>query len=130
MVRLPPTRPRGNVDTDGSRLELAMRWVAPLAWGLRLPSTWGSRMVLQQGVPVPVWGTDAPGAAVSISYRGASLGPFPAGATGRWEGELPAAPAALAGTTVVFASSTGARVELDDVVVGDVYVCPAASLHP
>ena len=35
-----------------------------------LPRVFGDHMVLQRGVPVPVWGTDEPGMVVTVSFAG------------------------------------------------------------
>ena len=50
---------------------------------LSLPAVFGDNMVLQQQLPVPVWGWAAPGAAVTVSFAGQSKSTH-AGADGRW----------------------------------------------
>jgi sialate O-acetylesterase len=50
-----------------------------------------SHMVLQRGIPVPVWGTAAPGAKITVRFNGIAVDP-PAttGANGKWMTRLPA----------------------------------------
>jgi sialate O-acetylesterase len=83
-------------------------------------------MVLQQEIPVPVWGTASPGSTITIRFAGQQvLGT--ADADGRWMVRLApltanAAPAVL---EVVF--SDGSIITLSDILVGEVWVCSGQS---
>lgn len=61
---------------------------------LRPAAVFSDNMVLQQGVPVPVWGKAAPGAAVSCRLEPAGAAAAgTADADGCWRLMLPALPA-------------------------------------
>ncbi len=95
---------------------------------LALPSFWGSSMVLPRGTPLVLWGTDTPGANVTVTYAGGTWhASQPAGADGRFQVALPASNATTAPQNVVVASTSGDTITLSDVVVGDVYVCSGQS---
>jgi sialate O-acetylesterase len=51
---------------------------------IQLPAIFGDNMVLQQQMPVPVWGWSAPGAEVTVKFAGQSKSTR-ADANGRWE---------------------------------------------
>jgi sialate O-acetylesterase len=88
-----------------------------------LAAVFGDHMVLQRDMPVPVWGTAAPGAKVTVTFGGSSASAV-AGQDGRWRAQLgPLAADAHAATLVVTSgepNSKGVRVE--DVLVGEVWV--------
>lgn len=88
-----------------------------------LPSVLGPGMVLQRERRVPVWGWDAPGAAVTVSFRGAEAKAV-AGADGRWETQV-ATGTAGGPFTLAIAGST--RHELADVLVGEVWIAGGQS---
>ena len=79
--------------------------------------------VLQQGKPVPVWGRAAPNEKVTVAFRDQVVAAT-AGADGRWMVYLdalkPGAPAEL----VVSGQNT---IRLQDVLVGEVWVCSGQS---
>ena len=105
--------------------------LCPSAVALTLPSTWSSSMVIQRGVPVTLWGMDAPGAIVTLTCTApwctAGLKSAPADSTGRFEVKLPKAAASTAPFTIKLTSSKGGSLALSDVLVGDVYVCSGVS---
>ena len=81
-------------------------------------------MVLQRGMPVPVWGTAAPGEEVRVSF-GAAQAKGVADAGGRWKAILPElAPAATPQSLVIEGTN---KVVIDDVLVGDVWLCSGQS---
>ncbi len=97
---------------------------------LWLPSIFSEHMVLQRGMPVPVWGFAAPGAAVTVSvYDGsAALGTALArvGDDGRWRAEL--APLPTGGRYSLLVTSKGAGIPgeemrlFSNVMVGEVWI--------
>jgi sialate O-acetylesterase len=86
---------------------------------VRLPRIFGSHMVLQQGIDVPVWGWTDAGAAVTVTLGDAAQKAV-AGADGRWSvrfGPLKAGGGPLTMTV------TGANtITLTDILVGEVWV--------
>jgi len=105
---------------------------------VRLAAPFGEHMVLQQGVPVPIWGTGAPGGdTVRLSFNGQNVIAHSDWA-GRWMVVL--APMKAGGPyqmlievgglgPVIPSSAANSRggAELNDVVVGELRVMP---LHP
>jgi sialate O-acetylesterase len=91
---------------------------------LRLPRIFQDGVVLQRGVPIPVWGWAAPGTPVVVTLAGrtARATADPAGA---WEVRLPALPAG--GPHALAVEGGGARVDVRDVRVGDVWVASGQS---
>jgi sialate O-acetylesterase len=90
---------------------------------VRLAGVFGDHMVLQRDAPIRVWGTARAGEAVRVSLSGAPRSTR-ARADGRWQLQLPAAPAG--GPHVLTVSATNTRV-LRDVLVGDVWLCAGQS---
>lgn len=84
-----------------------------------------SHMVLQQGMPVPVWGTAAAGERVRVAF-GEVGGEATADAAGRWQVTLPQQDASRAPRSLRI---TGAddTITLEDVVVGEVWLCAGQS---
>lgn len=80
--------------------------------------------VLQRGGPIPVWGTAAAGAQVTVSLAGAQV-QASAGPDGRWRANVPA-PAA-GGPYELEARAGGQSQRLTDVLVGDVWLCSGQS---
>jgi sialate O-acetylesterase len=79
--------------------------------------------VLQRNKPVPVWGNAVPGEKVTVTFRDQTV-QATADSDGRWMARLaplkPGAPASL----VVSGKNT---IKLDDIVVGEVWVCSGQS---
>ena len=80
--------------------------------------------VLQRDKPIPVWGQAAPGEKVTVRLADKIAETTVAGADGRWSVRLPAQPAG-GPFTLVFDGKN--RVELADILVGDVWVCSGQS---
>lgn len=82
-------------------------------------------VVLQRGGPIPVWGTARPGETVTVALAGASAS-AEADGDGRWAADLPAV--AAGGPYVLEARSADGRVQtVEDVLVGDVFLCSGQS---
>lgn len=94
--------------------------------GARLPNVFASGMVLQRDTDAPMWGWAEPGAEVAIQ---ATWSPertvTTADAEGRWRASVPT-PGAGGPFTVVVASNGRATV-LEDVLVGEVWLCSGQS---
>ncbi len=92
---------------------------------IKLPAIFGSHMVLQQNLNNPVWGWEIPGAGVTVSFAGQKKTAI-AGKDGKWMVKLDPVPANAAPQKVEI--STGAQtVVLEDVLVGEVWVCSGQS---
>ena len=88
-----------------------------------LPSVFSDQMVLQHSRPLPVWGWAEAGEKVTVSIAGRSAS-CRAGSDGRWEVRLGAiAPGGPHVLTVKGANS----LTIDDVLVGDVWLCSGQS---
>lgn len=96
----------------------------PSEAAVTLPAVFGDHMVLQRDRDIPVWGSDAPGTAITVRF-GAAQVTGQAGADGAWRVALPAqAASAEPRPLVVEGSST---VTLEDVLVGEVWACSGQS---
>jgi sialate O-acetylesterase len=85
----------------------------------------GSGMVLQREMPVPVWGTAAPDEAVTVSFDGQTL-TAKADAKGKWKIAL-APMKANAQSRELTIAGPGNTVTLKDVLVGEVWLCSGQS---
>src|SRR3954447_19895630 len=86
---------------------------------VQLASPFGDHMVLQQGQPVPVWGTAASGETVTVEFGGQKRSTT-AGADGKWRIDLAALTASAAPRNfTITGSSTRAPTQLQDVLVGE-----------
>lgn len=97
---------------------------------LWLPAVLGEHMVLQSDVPAPFWGTCAPAARVRVRFvaaggRAMADAETVADASGQWSVQLAALPAGLAGQIEVI--SGGEQKQLNDVVVGETWLCSGQS---
>ena len=98
--------------------------VQELEGALRLPSVFTDQMVLQRDQANPVWGWDDPGTAVTVRF-GEWEERAVADAEGRWEVELEALPAQWKPESLVIEGTD--RVEIEDVLVGEVWICSGQS---
>ena len=90
---------------------------------IRLPKVLSDRMVLQQNLPLVVWGHADPGESVKVSFRGQEAA-TQADSTGRWRVLLaPMAPGGPFEMAVIGKNS----LKLQDILVGDVWVCSGQS---
>jgi sialate O-acetylesterase len=87
---------------------------------VKLPTIFGSHMVLQRGKDVPVWGWAEAGEKVTVTLGEASK-EATADAKGNWSVKLPAMKANAKGQKLVVKSDKN-TITLDDVLVGDVWV--------
>lgn len=102
----------------------ALFLTAPLAPGaeLRLATLFGDHMVLQRDKPLPVWGWSDPGEALTLEFAGQSKS-LKANPDGKWAANLEPLEASAEARTLVVRSTTGNRkVEVQDVLVGEVWL--------
>src|SRR5690242_13066471 len=125
-----PTKIRPHVLAGIVALVLGARGVSgqasapPASPALRLPRLFGDGMVLQRRKPVAIWGLAPPGSPISIDFRGRTTRAT-SNAEGRWKATLPAMEAGGPFELTVHASD--ARIELHNVLVGDVWVASGQS---
>jgi sialate O-acetylesterase len=94
---------------------------------VRLASPFGDHMVLQQERPVPVWGTAAPGEKVTVEFAGQNKS-VQAGTDGKWRVDLKKLKASAEPRRfIVTGSATPAPLTLNDVLVGEVWLCSGQS---
>jgi len=91
---------------------------------LKLPAIISDHMVLQQHLANPIWGWDAPGTQVTVSFAGQTKS-TQAGADGKWAVKLDPLPANKEPQTITITGSE--KKELHDVLVGEVWMCSGQS---
>lgn len=87
---------------------------------VKLANLFNDHMVLQRDMPVPVWGTAAPGEEVKVSFAGASQ-TTKAGGDGRWQVTLAPLAASAEGRELT-AAGQGKPAVIKDVLVGEVWL--------
>ena len=91
---------------------------------LSLHGLFSDHMVLQRGKPIPVWGTSPPRAEIKLTINGEEIR-TEADGRGQWRVTLPEMRAG--GPHTLNAESAGTKIELQDVLVGDVWICSGQS---
>lgn len=91
---------------------------------LRMPGVFSDHMVLQQQQADPIWGWDDPGTTVTVTFAGQKKTAL-AGEDGKWSVTLDAMPAN--GQPQVMTVEGSKRVELKDVLIGEVWLCSGQS---
>ena len=87
---------------------------------VQLPQMFQNGMVLQRGMPIPVWGTADPGERVSVWFR-KKVYETVAGDDGTWKVMLPQQKAGGPFQLVVNDQT------IDDCLIGDVWLCSGQS---
>ena len=95
----------------------------PAVADVKLPAIFGDGMVLQRRSPLPVWGTAAPGEAVTVTLQGQSKSTT-AGDDGKWTLTLDPIEAGGPFELVVKGKNT---VTFGDVLAGEVWLCGGQS---
>lgn len=90
---------------------------------VRLPRLVSDGMILQRDAKLTVWGWGAKGEKVVLSFRNKTYAAT-TGPDGKWSVSLPAQAAGGPYTMQIVASN---RIELKDILVGDVWVCSGQS---
>jgi sialate O-acetylesterase len=91
---------------------------------LKLPAIIGDHMVLQQKQADPVWGWDAPGTQITVTFAGQTK-TATAGPDGRWEVKLDPMPANAKPQSMTI-KGTSERT-LTNILIGEVWVCSGQS---
>lgn len=93
---------------------------------IRLPAVVGDHMVVQQGVPIRIWGWAQPGEKIDIRLS-ALVGSAVAGRDGSWAAILPAQKADGKSFDLTVSGSASRPVSVKDIVVGEVWICSGQS---
>ena len=94
---------------------------------VQLASPFTSHMVLQRTIPVPVWGTAAAGEMVTVEFAGQKA-TATADAAGQWQLKLsPLTASAESRKLTVTGSQSAQPIELEDVLVGEVWLASGQS---
>src|SRR5712671_1362814 len=105
------------------RLQLVLVCVALTARAdVRLPGLFSDNLVLQEGTRAPVWGWADEGEKVTVTFRGRKLSTTTK--NGRWIVKLPNQKAGGPDTLLVEGKN---RIELRNVLVGEVWICSGQS---
>lgn len=94
---------------------------APPTGKLKLHAIFDSDMVLQRGKPITIWGWADPGTVVSVQLGNDKAEARAAADKGRWEVTFPAREASADPQNLIVAAG-GEKVEMGNIVVGDVWV--------
>jgi sialate O-acetylesterase len=103
---------------------LAILLAAPAFADVKVPTIIGDRMVLQRDKTVPIWGWADPGESVSVEFAGQTVSSA-AGGDGAWRVQLAPLAASADGRTLIVRGKN--RLEFQDVLVGEVWVCSGQS---
>ncbi len=90
---------------------------------IKLSAIFCNHMVLQRGVEIPIWGTARPGEKISILLNGKTK-EIIADSTGNWLVKFPKQKAGGPFKMDIFGDNT---ITIDDVYVGDVWLCSGQS---
>src|SRR5258708_7753026 len=94
---------------------------ASRAWAdVKLPAVLGDHMVLQQGAPVPIWGTADAGEEVTVTF-GDQKQAAKADDKGHWLVKLTPLTASDKPADLDIAGKN--KIELKDILVGEVWIC-------
>lgn len=91
---------------------------------VRVPKFFGDHMVVQQQMPVRIWGWADPGEEVHVSFSEQSA-TATADQEGNWSVTLPAMAASKTPLTMTIAGQN--TIELKDVLIGEVWLCSGQS---
>lgn len=89
-----------------------------------LPKVFSNNMVLQRGLPIPVFGKADPGEKVSVAFAGNTV-EATADADGKWMVRLPEMNADEEGRTMTVKGAN--TISFNDVVIGEVWFCSGQS---
>ncbi len=123
-MRAPQTKPPYSMKKLVLLVLVSLALVPGLRAELKLPGVITDHLVLQQAQADPIWGWDAPGTKITVSFGGQTVSSV-AGADGKWLVKLaPLAANATPQTLTVTGSTTR---EFQDVLVGEVWLCSGQS---
>jgi len=93
---------------------------------IRLPAVIGSHMVIQQDLPIQLWGWGEAGETISVNFRGASDS-TQADAQGVWRIVLPPVKSDQQASALRIRGSSSPEISLQDILVGEVWLCSGQS---
>lgn len=93
---------------------------------IELGAPFGDNAVLQRGMKVPIWGWSSPGTEVTVAF-GKQKKRAVAGKNGKWMLELDELQASLEPRELKISDSTGAKLTLTNILVGEVWVAAGQS---
>jgi hypothetical protein len=99
---------------------------AVLAPAIELGAPFCDNMVLQRGMEVPVWGWSKPGTTVTVDFSGQKQ-TAKAGKDGKWVVELKELKASFKPAEMVISESTGKKVTVKNILVGEVWMASGQS---
>jgi len=105
-------------------LVLLCTLTGPLYADVKPANLFSDHVVLQREIALPVWGTDAPGQKITVSFAGQEKS-AEADANGKWKVKLDPLSASNDGREMTIAGSS--TVKLTDVLVGDVWLLSGQS---
>jgi sialate O-acetylesterase len=104
---------------------LALIAATTCAWAeVSLPRFFSDHAVLQREAPIPVWGWAAPGEKITVQLGDQAAASATAAADGTWKVALPKS--AAGGPFVLSVKGTN-EIRLNDVLVGEVWICSGQS---
>lgn len=106
-------------------LALSVSTAPQAAAEVRLPALFTNHMVLQRDMPVPVWGWAEPGEEVAVVFAGQTQHAT-ADDQGKWMVKLQPLAASDEGRSLVVEGKSD-RLEVTDVLVGEVWLCSGQS---
>ena len=118
--------PRNRNAVRAAVLSALLLWPlasAPVLAKVTLQYVFGDNMVLQQGMPVPVWGWASPGETVKVRLASTEASTT-ADAKGEWKVSLPPLRAGGPHELIVRGRNT---IRLKNVLVGEVWICAGQS---
>ncbi|MCP4450350.1 MAG: sialate O-acetylesterase [Planctomycetes bacterium] len=112
---------KSNVVVISILLTLTLCLGQATAGTLKLHGIFSDHMVIQRDKPIKIWGWAESGQGVSVRFGPAKAEATADTATGRWQVTFPAQPADAVGRRLIVTSG-GDSIELDDILMGDVWV--------
>lgn len=98
----------------------------PAFGALEVASPFTDHMVLQRERPVPIWGTAGAGAKVTVEFAGQSKSAT-ADRAGQWRVSLDPMKASAEGRTLKLSAGADSSIELNDVLIGEVWLASGQS---
>ena len=93
---------------------------------IQLASPFTDHAVLQQGMEVPVWGWADPDTKITVQF-GNQTKETVTSAQGEWKIKLDSLKSSFDATTLTVSSSDGDTITLEDILVGEVWICSGQS---
>jgi len=93
---------------------------------MKIASLFKNGMVLQQEIPVPVWGSASPGSTITVRFAGQQVS-VTADDDGNWMVRLAPLTASNKPAVLEVSNSDGATLLISDILVGEVWVCSGQS---